>query len=121
MLTRILTYALLILVVLQSGIAMGDVHWLHESGAESVVIDERHQHLHSHDFSAHQDTLVGSEDESSTQWDGHNCCQCHGHACSAIMMAAYRVLITKCSSPVPDYIECTLPDTFKTFLRPPKA
>lgn len=44
MLNRGLTYFLLTLVVLQSALAMGDAHQLHQSGAEHRVFDQSYQH-----------------------------------------------------------------------------
>lgn len=121
MLKRALTYFVLTLVVLQSGIATGDAHQLHQSGAEHVLFDESHQHLdgvasenqHSHD--------AGLETPSSQKWDCHHCCHCHGHFCPAILISTARILLSKNSSPVPGYSENAFPDTFETFLRPPIA
>lgn len=118
MLNRALTYSLLILIVLQSGMALGDVHWPYESGTASVG---HHHNFDVHGSDNHHTKLVGSEDSSATQWDSHNCCQCHGHSSSAIMMSAYRLLIVKCSSPLPEYVEGALTSLFETFLRPPKV
>ena len=48
MLKRVLTYFLLTLVVLQSAVAMGDAHQLHQSGAEHLVFDDTHLHDDGH-------------------------------------------------------------------------
>ena len=121
MLKRALTYVVLILVVLQSGMAMGDAHRLHQSGTEHVVFDENHRHLDGLGAEKHHAEEVGSDDVSSEKWDCHHCCHCHGHFYSVILMSAERILLSKSTSPVPDYSENTFPDTFEAFLRPPKA
>ncbi len=119
MLTRALTYIVLILVVLQSATAMADAHQLHQSGTEHLVFDESHHHLdesgpeNQHNFEADAST--------SQQWDCHHCCHCHSHFCPAILLSAESILLNRLSSPVPDYSENAFPDTFETFLRPPKA
>lgn len=121
MLKRALTYVVLILVVLQSGMAMGDAHRLHQSGTEHVVFDENHRHLDGHGAEKHHAEEVVSDDLSSAKWDCHHCCHCHGHFSPAILVPTEPTLLSKSSSPVPDYSENTFPDTFETFLRPPKA
>ncbi len=119
MLIRAMTYFMLLLVVLQSGAAMADAHQLHQSGTEHLVFDESHHHL---DGSGPADQHNHEADApSSQQSDCHHCCHCHGHFCPAILLSAERILLTRHSSPIPDYSENAFPDTFETFLRPPKA
>lgn len=113
---RVLTYAVLILIVLQSGMAMGDAHQLHQSGNEHVAFDQTHQHLDGPESDKHH-----VEDASSLQErDCHHCCHCHSHFCPAILVPTESTLLSRGSSPVPDYSENAFPDTFETFLRPPK-
>ena len=117
MFKRALTYVVLILVVLQSGIAMGDAHQLHQSGVEHVAFDETHPPHEELESDEHQ-----IEDASSLQeWDCHHCCHCHGHFCPFILVSAERFVLSKGSSPVPDYSENAFPDTVEALLRPPKA
>jgi|SRR5690554_1071370 len=118
---RALTYAVLILIVLQSGMAMGDAHQLHQSGAEHLAFDETHQHLDGFESDRHPIEDAESDPSSSQTWDCHHCCHCHGHFSPAILVPTEPTLLSKSSSPVPDYSENTFPDTFETFLRPPKA
>lgn len=114
---RVLTYAVLILIVLQSGMAMGDAHQLHQSGNEHVAFDQTHQHLDGPESDKHH-----VEDASSLQErDCPCCCDCHGHFCPFILVPAERIIFSKCSSPVLDYSENTFADTVEDFLRPPKA
>ena len=121
MLKRVLTYVVLTLVVLQSAVAMGDTHQLHQSGAEHLVLDESHQHTEGNILEKQHDRDVQSEASVSDKWDCHHCCHCHGHLCAAALIATERVHLAKHSSPVPDYAENTFPETYETFLRPPKA
>lgn len=119
MLKRALTYLALILVVLQSGVSLADAHQLHQSGAEHLSFDESHQHLNDTDpEEQHNHDLDTS---SSQQWDCHHCCHCHGHSSPAILISAEHILLVRHSPPVPNYSENTFPETFETFLRPPKA
>jgi hypothetical protein len=120
MLKCALTYAMLILIVLQSGMAMGDAHQLHQSG-EHVAFDETHQHPDGFESDRHLIENAESDPSSSQSWDCHHCCHCHGHFCPAILVPTESTLLSKSSSPVPEYSENTFPDTFETFLRPPKA
>lgn len=117
MLKRVLTYFLLTLVVLQSAVAMGDAHQLHQSGAEHLVFDDTHLHDDGHVADAQANH---SNSSTAENWDCHHCCHCHGHLCAAALIATERVHLAKHSSPVPDYAENTFPETYETFLRPPK-
>ena len=119
MLKRALTYFVLTLIVLQSGLAMGDAHQLHQSGAEHVVFDESHQHLDGLESEKHQTKDLDSDASSSQKWDCHHCC--HGHFCPAILVSTDHILLPKHSSPIPTYSENAFPDTYEAFLRPPKA
>ncbi|GAB2190041.1 hypothetical protein MAH1_16490 [Sessilibacter sp. MAH1] len=121
MLKRVLTYFVLSLVVLQFSVAMGDAHQLHQSGAEHLVFDDVHQHDDEHVSSTLDDQNLNPELPASEKWDCHHCCHCHGHLCPAILISIEYVHVAKLSSPVSDYAESTFPETYETFLRPPKA
>lgn len=118
MLKRLLTYFVLMLVVLQSALAMGDAHQMHQSGTEHLVFDDAHPHDDGHVADAQADHSKLSTAES---WDCHHCCHCHGHLCASVLISTERVHLAKHSSPVPDYSENTFPETYETLLRPPKA
>lgn len=118
MLKRALTYFALMLIVLQSALAMGDAHQLYQSGTQHVAFDDTHQ-LDNAKTTQNQHSVPDKPD--SSQWDCHHCCHCHSHFCPAILVSAELLLQTKASSSVPDYAENALPDTHETFLRPPKA
>lgn len=115
MLKRALTYFVLMMVVLQSSMATGDARQLQQSA------DEIHQYFSELVAEKHHAEEVGSDDSSSAKWDCPHCCDCHGYFCCTIVMSAERILLSKSSSPVPDYSENAFPDTFETLLRPPKA
>lgn len=121
MLKRALTYFVLTLVVLQSALAMGDMHQLHQSGAEHLVFDQPHQHNEANALEKQHDHDINSESPTSQKWDCHHCCHCHGHFCPAILISTEGIHLAKSTSPVPDYVEGTFPETYETFLRPPKA
>lgn len=121
MFKRALTYFLLTLIVLQSGLAMGDAHQLHQFGSEHVAFDENHQHLDGLESEKHLAKDGGSDAPSSQKWDCHHCCHCHGHFSPAILISTDHILLSKHSSPIPTYSENAFPDTYEAFLRPPKA
>jgi hypothetical protein len=121
MFKRALTYFLLTLIVLQSGLAMGDAHQLHQSGSEHVAFDENHQHLDSLESEKHNAKDLCSDASSCQKWDCHHCCHCHGHLSPAILISTDHILLSKYSSPIPTHSENAFPDTYETFLRPPKA
>jgi hypothetical protein len=121
MLKRALTYFLLMLIVLQSGLAMTDAHQLHQSGSEHVAFDIDHQHLDGLDSEKNNGKDVDSDASSSQKWDCHHCCHCHGHFSPTILISTEHILFSKHSSPIPTYSENTFPDAYEAFLRPPKA
>lgn len=121
MLKRILTYVLLILVVFQTSIAMGDTHQSHQSGADHVVFDETHEHPRELTLEIQHEAELDLDSASSQKWDCHHCCHCHGHFCPVILLSTERVLLSTSASLVTAYSENAIPDTFETFLRPPKA
>ncbi len=121
MLRKALTYLVLTLIVLQSAVAMGDAHQLHQSGAEHLAFDETHQHENGNTAENLYDHDTDSESSTSDNMDCHHCCHCHGHFCFAVLISTDQVLVAKNTSPVPDYSEGLFPDTYETFLRPPKA
>lgn len=114
MLKRVLTCIILALVVLQSGLAMGDAHQMHQSGAEHKIFDDNHAHP--------EDSEPSDLDAPSSQdWDCHHCCHCHGHLCPAILVTSLRLVLPKSPTGVLFYTENTPPLTVDTFLRPPIA
>ncbi len=119
MIKRALTYFVLTLIVLQSAVAIGDVHQLYQSGTEHLVFDESHQHHDGNTLENQQDHDANSETSSSQKWDCHHCCHCHFYP--AILISTERIHLAKNSSPVLDYVESTFPETYEAFLRPPKA
>lgn len=121
MLRRALTYFLLALIVLQSAVAMGDAHQLHQSGAKHIVFDETHLHADGKLLETQRDQNVDSTASASDSWDCHHCCHCHGHLCPAILLTTERIQLAKNSASVLDYAESKFPETYEAFLRPPKA
>ncbi|WP_080641856.1 hypothetical protein [Teredinibacter turnerae] len=121
MVKRALTYILLVLVVLQSAVAMGDTHQLHQSGSEHLVFDDDHlpdaeradNHVHEHD--------LNSDSSNNQKFDCHHCCHCHGHFSPAIVISPDRVHLAKASPPLPEYRTSTLPENHESLLRPPRA
>ena len=118
MLVRALTYILLILLLIQSSVAMGDAHQWHQSGTEHFTFDDTHDH-NSNKLSDFVD--ANTDDTSSQIRDCHHCCHCHGHLCPAILLAIPDVHLNKCVLIPPDYTENTIPQIFDSFLRPPIA
>jgi hypothetical protein len=120
MLKRGLTYFVLALVVLQSAVAIGDAHQLHQSGAEHYVFDDAHLHVDEHATDNEHNHNLNSN-LSAEKWDCHHCCHCHGHFSPAVLISAEDIHLATLSSPVPDYSDKAYPETFETFLRPPIA
>ena len=81
MLKRVLTYFLLALIVLQSGMSMGDAHQLHQSSSEHVTFDEAHQHLGVLEVEKHDVKTLTTDTSASSTLDCHHCCHCHGMTC----------------------------------------
>lgn len=118
---RALTYFLLLLIALQSVVAIGDAHQLHQQGTEHLTFDETHQHDEVQVFDILQDQKRYSDSDPLDNLDCHHCCHCHGHLCPVILVSIEQVNLAKISPALPDYAEKTFPETYETFLRPPKA
>ena len=121
MLKRILTYLLMILIVFQSSLAMADAHQFYQSGYEHINFDQHNQDSNNLTIEKQNTELLDESLFSSQESDCQHCCHCHGHCTPAITIAFNRFCTTKSSSPVPEYSDKALPDTFESFLRPPIA
>lgn len=75
-----LLHILLVLVALQSTIAVADLHQSHQSGQDHLKFD----HV-EHDDQVHDTTVTIQTDDSISdtvgEYDCHHCCHCHGVAC----------------------------------------
>jgi len=111
---RTMTYLLLLLMTFQSSVSLADIHMTHQSGLEHLTFDG-----HQHAEDEHHTSSI--EQSENGERDCHHCCHCHGHCTPAITIAFNRFCTTKSSSPVPEYSDKALPDTFESFLRPPIA
>jgi len=111
---RTLTYLLLLLMTFQSAASLADIHSVHQSGLEHLTFED-HQHTEAEH---HMDSINHSE---NGEHDCHHCCHCHGYSTPAITFVFESIYAAKSSSPVPHYLDKTVPDTFETFLRPPIA
>lgn len=121
MFKRVLTYFLLALIVLQSSVAMGDAHQLHQSGTEHVVFDNKHAHFDGLEAQNHDADALQLGTVSHHASDCDHCCHCHGHYCSVALMSLVSVIIPKIATPIPSYSENAFTDSFDSFLRPPRA
>src|SRR5690625_5854916 len=98
MLKRALTYVVLILVVLQSGMAMGDAHRLHQSGTEHVVFGENDRDLDGDGAEKHLAEEGVSDELSASKWDCDHCCHGRGHFCSVVLRFACGRLVSRSNS-----------------------
>ncbi|MDO6748474.1 hypothetical protein [Gilvimarinus sp. 1_MG-2023] len=123
MLKKFVIYLALMVVALQSGMTLGDIHHWHQSGNGHWVFDASHQPADTPPStftdSNNSDTVV--IDSNSHELDCQNCCQCHGHFCSALLLSAQHLLPSKAISPPTEYTVGTRPEPLESFLRPPKA
>lgn len=119
MLFRALTYCLLMMMLLQSVIAVADMHAAHQSGVEHRDF-ENHQH---HDDVLSESSSIDSASQllTSDGPDCHHCCHCHGHFSPAILLNAERSLLAPVSSGFPRYTVVSPSENLETFLRPPIA
>jgi len=66
----------ILLIVLQSTMAVADLHQSHQTGQEHLSFN----HLDTDDI--HQtDYTDNSQADTITSYDCHHCCHCHGVAC----------------------------------------
>ena len=75
---QLLTFALAILIALQSVVAVADVHQFQQSGSEHLTFDHEHQKAHSSPIPDDDKRWLESEKSKSYQLDCHHCCHCHG-------------------------------------------
>ncbi|WP_370978586.1 hypothetical protein [Agaribacterium sp. ZY112] len=101
-------------MTIQSAASVADIHAAHQSGLEHLAFDD-HQHPEGERLT---DSIAQSE---SGEHDCHHCCHCQGHSSPAFVLAFDCIYLNRASSPVPDYSDRVIADTFDTFLRPPKA
>ena len=85
MIRKWVSYLLILLIALQSVAAIADAHQLHQAGSEHLTFEHPHDantqnqpapEQDEHDF--RQQQLESLTDNSSSQYDCHHCCHCHG-------------------------------------------
>ena len=74
-----LLHLLLVLVALQSTIAVADLHQAHQSGQEHLSFDHSEQVTGVLD--THLKPFTSDQVDSDVSYDCHHCCHCHGVAC----------------------------------------
>ena len=79
MLYKALAYIMILLIAVQSVVAVVDSHQLHQSGSEHLSFE------HSHDQAGNKSTPDKSRIQALQQsvlnnFDCHHCCHCHGVA-----------------------------------------
>jgi len=67
-------HIILVLVALQSTVAVADLHEAHQSGQEHLQFNHIDQNIDV-------DSQIGSNDVTNISYDCHHCCHCHGVAC----------------------------------------
>lgn len=77
-----LLHILLVLVALQSTIAVADLHQSHQTGKEHLEFN----HIDNVDIDKNNEHFQKSSDiisltDNVTSYDCHHCCHCHGVAC----------------------------------------
>lgn len=110
MFKRLLSYFMLSLIVLQSGIAMSHTHQLEQSGVE------HHENGHFHGFSEESNQHV-----ESGEYVEDSCHCCYGHISTAILDKSLSFSTQHPYLVRTLYSEDVLTDNTKPFLRPPIA
>jgi|GEM_PF-473218 len=75
MVRKWLTTMLVILIALQSVVAIADVHQTHQTGTQHLEYDQDHR---SH--SASEKQTFEKDSNAVSEYDCHHCCHCHGMA-----------------------------------------
>ena len=74
-----LLHLFLVLIALQSTLAVADLHQSHQSGKDHLSFDHNE---HSTDvLDTHLKSLSGDLVDSDLSYDCHHCCHCHAVAC----------------------------------------
>jgi len=77
-----LLHILLVLIALQSTMAVADLHQSHQAGQEHLEFD--HIDIVDHDYDNEyfeKSPDISPITDSATSYDCHHCCHCHGVAC----------------------------------------
>lgn len=82
MLRKLMSHMLVALIVMQSVLAIADVHQEHQAGTEHLVFEADHQHEHAVYLLMDETQLEDQTDSlGSDDPDCHHCCHCHGMSC----------------------------------------
>lgn len=90
MIRTCLTYALIVLIAMQSLVAVADIHQLHQSGTQHREFE------HLQDTTAQSvliDPLTQTSEADSNRFDCQHCCHCHGTA--HLPLQSHHCLFTK--------------------------
>jgi len=71
-----LLHILLVLVALQSTIAVADLHQAHQASGEHQIFDQANS-----DIEINTSEQKPDQTETKISYDCHHCCHCHGVAC----------------------------------------
>ncbi|MBL4659364.1 MAG: hypothetical protein JKY19_03340 [Alcanivoracaceae bacterium] len=74
-----LLHILIVLVALQSTIAVADLHQSHQTGKEHLEFD--HIDIDNNNEYSEKIPDITSSIDNFTPYDCHHCCHCHGVAC----------------------------------------
>lgn len=92
MIRHIVTYLIVIMIALQSFVAMADSHQLHQSGTKHIVFE------HQHDLDN-----VMPDDSANSMFDCHHCCHCHGMSHPFLVSGEDSVIAISLGNEVSDY------------------
>ena len=76
MINRAITYIVVVLIAMQSVVAVADIHQYHQTGSEHLTFEHSHEHNESSSLSAQ--TVASIDITDSSVFDCHHCCHCHG-------------------------------------------
>ena len=114
-----LSYLLIMLIALQSAMAMADVHQLHQDGVQHIEFDHDHGQNDNPEKSSAKNTT--SQKPASTAFDCHHCCHCHGSHLHWLSIDSSIPNFALSGQTTFDYEPSKVEAPPTSLLRPPKA
>jgi hypothetical protein len=117
-----LLHILIVLVALQSTIAVADLHLSHQTGNEHLEfnhIDNVDIDFNNEDFEKYSDSK--SLNDNVTSYDCHHCCHCHGSHLTSLLPPIINVEFLYGNQSLPNLNQTIENAYLSRLLRPPKA
>lgn len=114
MVKRTLIYSMLVLIIFQSSIAMGDVDLLQQQGSEDLSFNSS-----SLGFDTQNSSENNIDQLDEQEQDCSNCNLCHGHGCAIILGKTLNLTFERTRIGVSDHIEIISGEILSPLQRPP--